>query len=69
MENIADFITEHDRRILAALKAAIADPSTPESKRTEYREELGIIANGYANISVLNDDERAEYIAARKPGG
>ena len=67
MEDIADYITEDDKRIPAALKAAIADPSTPEAKRAEYREELGSIADGYANINVLTDDERAEYLATRKP--
>ena len=58
-------ITEDDKRILAALKAAIADPSTPADKRAELDEELGSIADGYANIDVLTDDERAEYLASR----
>ena len=57
MEDITHYITEDDKRILAALKAAIADPSTPGA---EYREELGSIADGYANIDVLTDEERAE---------
>lgn len=68
MEDIADYITENDKRLITALEAAIADPSTPADKRAEYREELGGISEGYANINVLTDEERAEYLAGRKAG-
>ena len=40
---------ENDRKnteqIIELLKQAIADPSTPEDKRAEYREELGDIVH------------------------
>lgn len=49
-------ISPNDRRILDALKAAIADPNTPEDQRAELREELGVIATNYVIGNLLEDD-------------
>lgn len=59
-------VTPEDRALITALEKAIADPNTPEEKRSEYREELGGIANGYAGFECLSDEDKRDYLASRK---
>lgn len=55
-----DPLSPEDRRPINALKAATADPGTSAEKRSEYREELGSIADGYANSDCFTDEELGE---------
>ena len=55
-----DSLSPEDRRLINALEAAIADPGTSAEKRSEYREELGSIADGYANSDCFTDEELGE---------
>ncbi len=53
-------ISPYDRRILDALKSAIADPNTPKEKRAELREELGEIATSCVIGNLVEYDGDAE---------
>ncbi len=55
-----DPLSPEDRRPINALEVATADPGTYAEKRSEYREELGSFADGYANSDCFTDEELGE---------
>lgn len=62
---IEELISERDKALIAKLRSAIDDPATSAADREVFRDELGCIAHGYANLDALTDDERREYLAER----
>ena len=63
MEDLENPITAEDRKLIAEIKAAIADPSTPADKRTELKDELNSVLAGHAGFECLPDEDKRDYIA------
>ena len=60
-DRLQDILTKADAKLIVAMEAAISDSRTPEDQRAGYREELGSIAHGYANLDLIDDEDWAEF--------
>jgi len=52
---LREVLTGNAARFIMALERAIADPGISADRRAEYREELGGVANRYANLDCFDD--------------